>query len=101
MLTEKTAKAMPIIDTSISVVLHLSKDGRHALCVAKLRREGDKIYASPTMIGAAFAQFTGAELEEAALELMAGGRDAASFYHYRRLINLDSGLQCEFPANLE
>jgi hypothetical protein len=79
MLTEKTAKAMPIIDTSNSVVLHLSKDGRHALCVAKLRRDGHKLYASPTMIGAAFAQFTGAELEEAALELMPGAPGGPRF----------------------
>ncbi len=90
-----------MIDTSISVVLHLSKDGKQALCVGKLRREGGCLYASPTLRGAAFAQFSGAELDESALELMRGLPDGSlSFYHYCRVINLDSGLQTDFVTKL-
>ena len=90
-----------MIDTSLSVVLHLSKGAQQALCVGKLRRHGDKLLASPTLVAPAFAQFRGAELDESALDFLPGPRGATSFYHYCRLIDLDSGLQSEFAVNPE
>jgi hypothetical protein len=90
-----------MIDPNVSAVLHLSKDGQQSLCVAKLRQEGDRIYASPTLVAPAFAQFTGAEVDETGLELMPGTQGTTSFYHYRRLINLGDGIHSEYVTNLE
>lgn len=90
-----------MIDTAIPVVLHLSKDGQQALCVAKLRRHGEKLLASPTLLAPAFAQFTSAVLDESALDFMPGALGGTAFYHYCRLIHLDSGRQSEFVTNPE
>jgi hypothetical protein len=90
-----------MIDTSLSVVLHLSKGGKQALCVGKLRRHDDKLLASPTLVGPAFAQFASAEIDESALDFMPGAPGGTSFYHYCRLIDLDSGKQSEFVTKLQ
>jgi hypothetical protein len=90
-----------VIDTSLSVILHLSKGGKQALCIAKLGRNGDKLLGRPTLVGPAFSQFTSAEIDESALDFMPGALGGTSFYHYCRLIDLDSGNQSEFVTNIE
>jgi hypothetical protein len=55
-----------MIDTNLSVILHLPKGGKQALCIGNLRRHGDKLLATPTLVGPAFSQFTSAEIDESA-----------------------------------
>jgi hypothetical protein len=90
-----------MIDTNLSVILHLSKGGKQALCIGNLRRHGDKLLATPTLVGPAFSRFTSAEIDESALDFMPGALGGTSFYHCCRLIDLDSGNQSEFVANIE
>src|SRR5450432_942277 len=83
-----------MIDIRLSVVLHLSKGGKQALCVGKLRRHGDKLLASPTLVGPAFAQFTSAELDQSAQSFLKRGPRLMPAKSITHLVALAWGVLC-------
>jgi hypothetical protein len=77
-----------MVDIAISVILHLAQGSEQSLCLAKLKQENGRLYATPTLIGPAFAQFVRTEIDEAGLDLLPGPDGAQAFYHYRPLVRL-------------
>jgi hypothetical protein len=77
-----------MVDTAIPVILHLAKGSEQSLCLATLKQENGRLYATPTLLGPAFAQFLQTEIDEAGLDLLPGRDGAQAFYHYRPLVRI-------------
>jgi hypothetical protein len=74
------------IDLSIPVLIQLAIDEEHTFCIATITREGDQLYAVPTLIILRFSHFRKIPLDPDNLELQPNSGGGKPLYIHRGVV---------------
>ena len=79
-----------MIDETLPVILRITDGKNESICVARIVREGSKLYAKPTLQVQTLGHFPTIELLEENLELVPNPGGGRLSYRYSILIHLEN-----------